>query len=145
MNIELNIQNKKLELIQWLSTLEDSNLIEKIMELRKRESKDWWNSISENEKQAIEDKDHIECDHISEEFLSAIQDFSKVITLEPKHDVAYLNRALAYARKARLNKNIDFITKSIADFEKAISLNWENGYLYKQKDEMEELLEGITS
>ncbi|SHJ16022.1 hypothetical protein [Flavobacterium terrae] len=54
MNIELNIQNKKLELIQWLSTLEDSNLIEKIMELRKRESKDWWNSISENEKQAIE-------------------------------------------------------------------------------------------
>ncbi len=24
------------------------------MELRKRESKDWWNSISENEKQAIE-------------------------------------------------------------------------------------------
>ena len=54
MNIELNILNKKLELIQWLSTLEDSNLIEKIMELRKRESKDWWNSISENEKQAIE-------------------------------------------------------------------------------------------
>ena len=54
MNIELNIQNKKLELIQWLSTLEDSNLIEKIMELRKLESKDWWNSISENEKQAIE-------------------------------------------------------------------------------------------
>ena len=54
MDIELHIQNKKLELIQWLSTLEDSNLIEKIMELRKRESKDWWNSISENEKQAIE-------------------------------------------------------------------------------------------
>lgn len=54
MNIELNIQNKKLELIQWLSTLEDSTLIEKIMELRKRESKDWWNSISENEKQSIE-------------------------------------------------------------------------------------------
>lgn len=54
MNIELNIQNKKLELIQWLSTLEDSTLIEKIMELRKRESKDWWNSISESEKQSIE-------------------------------------------------------------------------------------------
>ena len=54
MDIELHIQNKKLELIQWLSTLEDSTLIEKIMELRKRESKDWWNSISENEKQAIE-------------------------------------------------------------------------------------------
>ncbi|ESU20218.1 hypothetical protein ABGT15_13025 [Flavobacterium enshiense] len=54
MNIELNIQNKKLELIQWLSTIEDSSIIEKIMELRKRESKDWWNSISESEKQSIE-------------------------------------------------------------------------------------------
>ncbi len=54
MDIELNLQNKKLELIQWLSTLEDSTLIEKIMELRKLESKDWWNSISENEKQSIE-------------------------------------------------------------------------------------------
>jgi hypothetical protein len=54
MNIELNIQNKKLELIQWLSTIEDSAIIEKIMDLRKKESKDWWNSISENEKESIE-------------------------------------------------------------------------------------------
>ena len=53
MNIEL-IQNKKLELIQWLSTLEDSSIIEKIMELRKCEKKDWWNSILDNEKQSIE-------------------------------------------------------------------------------------------
>jgi len=54
MNLELNIQNKKLELIQWLSTIEDSSIIEKIMELRNQESIDWWNSISENEKQSIE-------------------------------------------------------------------------------------------
>lgn len=54
MNIELNIQNKKLELIQWLSTIEDSAIIEKIMDLKKKESKDWWNSISENEKESIE-------------------------------------------------------------------------------------------
>jgi len=54
MNIELNIQNKKLELIQWLSTIEDSTIIEKIMDLRKKESKDWWNSISENEKESLE-------------------------------------------------------------------------------------------
>ena len=54
MKIELNIQNKKLELIQWLSSIEDSKVIEKIMELRKKESKDWWNSISESEKDAIE-------------------------------------------------------------------------------------------
>ena len=40
MKIELNLQNKKLELIQWLSSIEDSTIIEKIMELRKEESKD---------------------------------------------------------------------------------------------------------
>ena len=54
MKIELNLQNKKLELIQWLSSIEDSTVIEKIIELRKKESKAWWNSISESEKEAIE-------------------------------------------------------------------------------------------
>ena len=54
MKMELNIQNKKLELIQWLSTIEDSTIIDKIMDLRKKESKDWWNSISSSEKEAIE-------------------------------------------------------------------------------------------
>jgi hypothetical protein len=37
MKIELNLQNKKLELIQWLSI---------------EENKDWWNSIAESEKEA---------------------------------------------------------------------------------------------
>ena len=54
MKIELNILNQKLELIQWLSTIEDSSVIEKIMALRKKESVDWWNLISESEKQSIE-------------------------------------------------------------------------------------------
>jgi predicted transcriptional regulator len=54
MSAELNIQNKKLELIQWLSTLEDSSIIEKIIELRKEENMDWWNSISEDERHSIE-------------------------------------------------------------------------------------------
>ena len=54
MNVEPNILNKKLELIQWLSTIEDPSIIEKINELRKKESSDWWNSISENERKSIE-------------------------------------------------------------------------------------------
>jgi predicted transcriptional regulator len=54
MDMDLNIQNKKLELIQWLSTIEDSSIIDKIMDLRKRETEDWWLSISEDEKQSIE-------------------------------------------------------------------------------------------
>ena len=54
MNLNLNILNQKLELIQWLSTIEDASIIEKIMDLRKKESKDWWNAISEHEKESIE-------------------------------------------------------------------------------------------
>jgi hypothetical protein len=54
MDANINILNKKLELIQWLSTIEDSLIIDKIMDLRKKESKDWWNSISESEKESIE-------------------------------------------------------------------------------------------
>ncbi len=48
--MEINIQNAKIDLIQWLTTLDDSILIKKIMDLRKNESKDWWNEISETEK-----------------------------------------------------------------------------------------------
>lgn len=54
MNVELNILNQKLELIQWLSTIEDTSIIEKIMDLRKKESVDWWNSTSEKERESIE-------------------------------------------------------------------------------------------
>ena len=52
--MEINIQNAKIELIQWLTTLEDSSLIQKIMDLRKNETKDWWNEISDAEKKSIE-------------------------------------------------------------------------------------------
>ena len=54
MSIEINILNRKLELIQWLSTVEDLKVIEKIQDLRTQENKDWWNIISEAEKTAIE-------------------------------------------------------------------------------------------
>lgn len=50
----VNIQSKKLELIQWLSTIEDLSVLNKIIDLKKQENKDWWNSISENEKQSVE-------------------------------------------------------------------------------------------
>lgn len=52
-SIDINIQNKKLELIQWVSTLEDLSIINKIFELKK-EKTDWWNEISDAEKKSIE-------------------------------------------------------------------------------------------
>ena len=54
MKAELNIQSKKIELIQWLSTIEDLSVLNKIIDLKKQENKDWWNLVSENEKQSIE-------------------------------------------------------------------------------------------
>jgi len=54
MNVDLNILNQKLELIQWLSTIEDASILDKIIDLRNKESKDWWNSISKKEKESIE-------------------------------------------------------------------------------------------
>ncbi len=97
-----------------------------------------------NERQAFEHNDHSTYAHASEEFLAAINDYSQVIALDPEHDCTYVNRGLMYARKARANKNADFIIKSIADFERAMGLNWENGYLFKQQDEMKELLDQVS-
>ncbi len=55
MSNQLQIQNKKLELIQWLSTIEDLNFLEKISDLISREKKkDWWNETADAEKKAIE-------------------------------------------------------------------------------------------
>ena len=54
MDIKIDISSKKLELIQWLSTIENVSIIEKIMDLKKKENSDWWSSISESEKQSIE-------------------------------------------------------------------------------------------
>lgn len=55
MDTNLEIQNKKLELIQWLSTIEDLNFLEKISDLISRENKkDWADQISDTERQSIE-------------------------------------------------------------------------------------------
>jgi hypothetical protein len=54
MNVELDLLNQKLELIQWLSTIEDTSIIKKIMAIRKKEDADWWKTISESEKKSIE-------------------------------------------------------------------------------------------
>lgn len=48
------IQHKKIELIQWLSTLDDISIVEKIIQLRKTETSDWWKEISNEEKVSIE-------------------------------------------------------------------------------------------
>lgn len=48
------ILDKKIELIQWLSTLEDKSIIDKLVRFKREETKDWWHSISIDEQQSIE-------------------------------------------------------------------------------------------
>jgi hypothetical protein len=48
MDIKIDISSKKLESIQWLSTIENVSIIEKIMDLNKKGNSDWWSSISES-------------------------------------------------------------------------------------------------
>ena len=54
MNLDINIETKKLALIQWLTSLNDVSMIDKIMELKQEEKKDWGNEISDEEKESIE-------------------------------------------------------------------------------------------
>lgn len=52
---ELNIEKQKLEIIKWVTTLKDETSIERLKMLRNNRSKtDWWNEISEEEKNAID-------------------------------------------------------------------------------------------
>ena len=55
MNNQLEIQSKKIELIQWLSTIEDLKLLNKIADLITQQNKtDWWDELSVSEKESIE-------------------------------------------------------------------------------------------
>lgn len=49
-----NIQERKIELIQWLSIIDDVSLLQKIADLKEQNSADWWNDISDAEKESID-------------------------------------------------------------------------------------------
>ncbi len=52
--METDIQNVKIDIIQWITTLEDSSLIQKIIDLRSKHDSDWWKDISDDEKASIQ-------------------------------------------------------------------------------------------
>jgi hypothetical protein len=54
MNVSHALLTQKLELIQWLSTIEDISIIEKIYALRNNEHSDWWEEIDAVNKASIE-------------------------------------------------------------------------------------------
>ena len=48
----MNLETRKLNIIQWISHLEDESTIERIEKLRS-DGGDWWEMIDENEKADI--------------------------------------------------------------------------------------------
>jgi predicted transcriptional regulator len=54
MSSSKNLDNKKLELIQWVAEASEEYLIDRMLELKNEANKNWWDEISEEEKAAIE-------------------------------------------------------------------------------------------
>ncbi|MFN6963990.1 MAG: hypothetical protein ACK4S4_09520 [Pyrinomonadaceae bacterium] len=46
-------QSRKLELIQWLSIIDDDALLDRLFELKEQSESDWWDQVSESERQSI--------------------------------------------------------------------------------------------
>lgn len=49
-----NIEQRKIELIQWLSVIDDAALIDRVAELKNESESDWWSEISEAERTSID-------------------------------------------------------------------------------------------
>jgi len=47
------VLTEKLDLIQWITSIEDESIIKKLLEFRKRELKDWWEHTFKEEKESI--------------------------------------------------------------------------------------------
>ncbi len=47
----IGLQDAKIDLINWITTLEDKTVIDKIMALK--EDDDWWLKLNESEKESI--------------------------------------------------------------------------------------------
>ncbi len=52
--MEMNLQERKVELIQWISVIEDEAVLEKIADVRNQITADWWKEIPEAEKESID-------------------------------------------------------------------------------------------
>jgi len=50
----MNLETRKINLINWISSLQEADLIDK-MEAIQKENADWWDTISNEDKQAIEE------------------------------------------------------------------------------------------
>ena len=50
----MNLEARKVNLINWITSIQESNLIEKLEALQKKGA-DWWNKVSKEDKQTIDE------------------------------------------------------------------------------------------
>lgn len=50
----MDVQAEKLTLIQWLADLEDIEILQKIISLKKSKEEDWWSELNAEERSEIE-------------------------------------------------------------------------------------------
>jgi predicted transcriptional regulator len=50
----MNLETRKINLINWISSLQEADIIDK-MEAIQKENADWWDTINNEDKQAIEE------------------------------------------------------------------------------------------
>lgn len=53
MNV-MNLETRKRNLINWITAVQEHEILEKVEEIQK-ESYDWWDSLSDDDKNAIKD------------------------------------------------------------------------------------------
>lgn len=51
--MESNLQERKIELIQWLSVIDDVSLLDQIDNIKEQCARDWWDEISDVEKGSV--------------------------------------------------------------------------------------------
>jgi len=52
--MSIDIQNTKIELIQWLTTIENAKVLQKLNEIKNAELANYWDLLSEEETKSIE-------------------------------------------------------------------------------------------
>lgn len=48
----MNLEARKLNLINWISSIQEDNILDKVEKIQ-QEKNDWWDVISDNDKNAI--------------------------------------------------------------------------------------------
>lgn len=51
----MDIQTEKLQLIEWLARLNNTAVIKRFIALKKEQEKDWWDQLSKEEREEIEE------------------------------------------------------------------------------------------